>query len=241
MPSASRALIVEHVGRRVPLGQIQPAPGFEEMGDHLGPAPHVRQPAERTPCHVDEIEGIARRRWRRARRRHRHDEARPRLPGPARLPAAGPHRRRATEKSSPTTSAPRCASVRVSVPKWHCRCSTRRPSTGPSSASSMALSRPRPVAQRAADRRPPQRMWIGTRSSQLARLRVRQSFVSSAVGRARRPPSALSAGVAAHLDLEARRLQACPPSRSGASRSRVSMTSSSSAPLAGRSEKMRWW
>jgi hypothetical protein len=44
-----------------------------------------------------------------------------------------------------TGSAPRCARIRLSRPKWHCRCSTRSPSTGSSSASSIGFSLSHPA------------------------------------------------------------------------------------------------
>lgn len=87
------------------------------------------------------------------------------------------------EKSRPTTSAPRCARVNVSRPKWHCRWSTRRPASGGSSALLDRVQAPRAravggeVVAPAAGR-------IGTRSSQFARLTVRQSSSSSS----HRPP-----------------------------------------------------
>jgi hypothetical protein len=44
------------------------------------------------------------------------------------------------EKSSPLTSAPRRAQDSVSSPMWHCRCTSRRPATGPTSATSNGCS-----------------------------------------------------------------------------------------------------
>jgi hypothetical protein len=38
-----------------------------------------------------------------------------------------------TEKSSPLTTAPRRAQDSVSSPMWHCRCTSRRPDTEPTS------------------------------------------------------------------------------------------------------------
>ncbi len=73
--------------------------------------------------------------------RFRHDPMARKLPPPVRI--ASP------EKSTPVTSAPRCASARLSAPKWHCRCKTRLLSSGPTSSgnsrSSSASRRPLPA------------------------------------------------------------------------------------------------
>ena len=49
------------------------------------------------------------------------------------------------EKSRPVTVAPRRAHDRVSRPKWHCRCTSEQPSTGPSSSGSNVLRVSRPA------------------------------------------------------------------------------------------------
>ena len=51
---------------------------------------------------------------------------------PVRRARSAAWRTAAGEKSMPTTSAPRRAQDRVSMPKWHCRCSRRLPETSPS-------------------------------------------------------------------------------------------------------------
>ena len=65
-----------------------------------------------------------------------------RLARPTSRPARAPSLIPSPEKSTPVTTAPRRAQLRVSRPKWHCRCSSVVPSptSGPSSPSSISLS-----------------------------------------------------------------------------------------------------
>ena len=48
--------VAERQCRRMPLSEIQGAAGPEEMRDDLGPSCDIRQPAERAPGDVDDVE-----------------------------------------------------------------------------------------------------------------------------------------------------------------------------------------
>src|SRR5262245_33515867 len=118
------------------LGEVQKAARPQEIGDDLGPSVDVGQPANRAPADEYDIEAGRLRDRRRRVVKIGEDEINP--GGQTQPPA---NRRAAAiasvEKSKPTALAPRCANFRVSKPKWHCRCRTRLPATGPSSASSI--------------------------------------------------------------------------------------------------------
>ena len=137
-------IIVEDIGRGMGVGVIEPAARLQERGDDRGPAPDVGQPAGDAPGREYQVERL---RFGDGRRRiveiGQHEARRS---GEAELDRQLARRldggRREIEADD---EAPRCASFSVSTPKWHCRCSTRRPLTSPSSASSIGWSLPRPA------------------------------------------------------------------------------------------------
>ena len=220
--------------------QIQAAVRLQKVGDHLRPSAACPAASRSRPRSRRRGRTRAARRWRPAHRRH---PPRRSAPGPARPSSLASSRAASiagAEKSRPTTSAPRCASVSVSMPKWHCRCSTRKPATGPSSASSMALSRPWPASSRSRDRTVCERnvdrhalVPVGA----IEPAPVRRSAVEWLAMRAhqRVPPGLLRTSTSKPAAL------AAPPSPSGA-RGRASRSPPRAArALAGRSEKTRWW
>ena len=164
----------------MPLGQIERAAGLQEERHDLGPAADVGQPVDRPPGDVDEVERRPARGSPPGRRKGRPRRSAPAWRGRARPPGRGAALIAGAEKSSPTTSAPRCARVSVSRPKWHCRCSTRSPADRPQLR---LLDRMEAALSGTQGRR--RRSWAPpdgsrTRSSQLARLTARQSSPSSA-------------------------------------------------------------
>ena len=153
---------------RMSLAQEQPAAGPEQVGDHLGPAVDVGQPAQRPDAGEDQVV---------AARAEDLDGVVDVGDVEVDVGAALAARSRATviagaEKSSPDIRAPSRLSETVSVPMWHCRWTPRRPEMSPSRGRSKRTTSERWFGSLAKRSRPysGDAAWAGARSSHISRL-----------------------------------------------------------------------